>query len=108
MTNNTKQIFLALYQTLEEYWEKTKEPNLESYLADACPGDWEPVSADPVVFRDFQCFVQHSFGKVHSDYDLVLDYLDSLDAYYGDIKQIFESIPKDSFESHLSSVTNKK
>lgn len=107
MTNNTKQIFIALYQTLEEHWEKTKETNLESYLADACPGDWGAVSADPVVFRDFQSFAQHSMDKVHNGYDLVLGYLDSLDTYYGDIKQIFESIPKTSFESHLSAVASK-
>ncbi len=105
MISDSKKLFKAMYQILEEEWESTQAEDLRIYVSDADPflcDDGE--SADPVVSEDFNNLFEQKKSSEMSDYDFIVYYLEKLDPYYGDIKKYFVSIPKDECETKINTL----
>ena len=100
MLNQPIQVFKLMYLALQQQWEKDVDEKLGLYLSEADPFLTGNDSADPTVFEDFlKCFEKYgsydNFG-----YDFIIKYLLELDPYYGDIKQYFMSIDKETYISN--------
>ena len=108
MINEPIQVFKLMYLALNKEWETDKNELFGLYLSEADPFLTGDDSADPAVFDDFlECFGKYGSYDDYG-YEFIINYLNDLDTYYGDIKKYFLQIDKQEYiklaeqYSHLS------
>ena len=98
MTIKPITLFKLLFCALTEVWKSNEVDNLADYLSEALPFAAPEGSFDPAVYDDFKmAFLKWDKGYEEYGYDFVLWYLENIDSYYGDIKSLFLTLPKEEY-----------
>ena len=89
MTINARSVYLAIYYTLDDVWNKNHDETLDFYLSNANPDLWkEGESADPAVWavfeRTFKARFPEGCSSKEDAYAFALTYLSDIADEYSD------------------------